>query len=72
MFMSLFIFGLRWRQCSKTQVVLLYRFMIDATYLYHIDSKSSLVSPYYYVPFQIQHAISHEDIIFHENAMGPM
>ena len=43
--------------------------MIDAAYLYHKDSDSSLVN---YVSFQIQNTISHEDIAFHENAMGPM
>ena len=50
----------------------LYRLMIDATYLYHRDSDSPSVSPYNYVSFQIQQAISHEDIAFHENAMGPI
>ena len=70
--MSLMISGLCWRQCSEALVVLLYRFMIDATYLYHRDSDSQLVSPYNYVPFQIQHTVSHEDIAFHKNAMGPM
>ena len=34
------IYGLRWRQCSETLVVLLYRFMIDATYMYDRDSDS--------------------------------
>ena len=48
------------------------RFMIDAAYLYHRDSNSPLVSPYSYVPFQIWQTTSHEDITFHENAMGPM
>ena len=70
--MSLVIFGLRWRQCSEAPAVLLYRFMIDATYLYHRDSDSPSVNPYSYVPFQIQQTTSHEDIAFHENAMGPM
>ena len=70
--MSLVISGLRWRQCLEAPVVLLYRFMIDLAYLYHRDSESQSVSPYSYVPFQIQQAISHEDIEFHENAMGLM
>ena len=70
--MSLMISGLRWRQCSEAPAVLLYRFMIDATYLYHRDSNSPSVSPYSYVPFQIQQTVSHEDIAFHENAMGPI
>ena len=70
--MSLVIFGLRWRQCSEGPPMLLYRFMIDAAYLYHIDSDSPSVSPYSYVPSQIQQAISHEDIAFHDNAMGSM
>ena len=51
-FMSLVIFGLRWRQCSEAPSVLLYRFMIDAAYLYHRDYDSPSVSPYSYVPFQ--------------------
>ena len=68
--MSLMISRLHWRQCSEAPAVLLYRFMIDAAYLYHRDSDS--VSPYSYVPSQIQQAMSHEDIAFHENAMGPM
>ena len=51
MFMSLVISGLRWRQCSEARAVLLYIFMIDATYLYHKDFDSPLVSPYSYVPF---------------------
>ena len=46
--------------------------MIDAAYLYHRDSNSQLASPHSYVPFQIQQIISHEDIAFHDNAMGPM
>ena len=46
--------------------------MIDAAYLYHRDSDSPSVGPYNYVPFQIQQAISHKDIAFYENAMGPM
>ena len=46
--------------------------MIDAPYLYHKDSDSQSASPYNYVPFQIQHTISHEYIAFHKNAMGPM
>ena len=71
-FMFLVIYGLRWIQCLEAPIVLLYRFMIDATYLYHRDSDSPLVGPYNYVPFQIQHTISHEDIAFHENFMGPM
>ena len=70
--MSLMIFGLHWRQRLETPAVLLYRFMIDAAYLYHKDSDSPSVSPYNYVPFQIQQAIRHEDIAFHENATGPM
>ena len=70
--MSLVIVGLRWRQCSKAPVVRLYTLMIDAAYLYHRDSDSQSASPYSYVPFQIQQTISHEDIAFHENAMGPM
>ena len=49
--------------------MLLYRFMIDAAYLYHRDSDSPSVN---YVPFQIQQTISLEDIAFHENAMSPM
>ena len=51
--MSLVIFGLRWRQCSEAPPVLLYRFIIDATYLCHRDSDSQSVSPYSYVPSQI-------------------
>ena len=70
--MSLVIFGLHWRQCSEALAVLLYRFMIDVAYLYHRDSDSQSASPYNYVPFQIQQTVSHEDIAFHENAMGPM
>ena len=46
--------------------------MIDASYLYHEDSESPSVGPYNYVLFQIQQAISREDIAFHENAMGPL
>ena len=46
--------------------------MIDAAYLYLGDSDSPSVDPYNYVLFQIQQAISHKDIVFHENAMGPM
>ena len=46
--------------------------MIDAAYLYHRDSDSQSISPYSYVPFQIHHTVSHEDIEFHSNAMGPM
>ena len=46
--------------------------MIDATYLYHRDSDSLSVSTYNYVPFQNQQVVSHEDIAFHENAMGPV
>ena len=49
--MSLVIFGLCWSQCSEAPPVLLYIFMIDATYLYHKDFDSPLVSPYSYVPF---------------------
>ena len=48
--MSLVIYGLRWRQCSEAPIVLLYRFMIDAAYLYHRDSDSQTASPYSYVP----------------------
>ena len=70
--MSLVISGLHWRQCSEAPTMLLYRFMIDAAYLYHIDSNSQLASPYNYVPSQIQQAANHEDIAFHENAMGSM
>ena len=70
--MSLVISGLRWRQCSEAPAVLRYTFMIDTTYLYHRDFDSQSVIPYNYVPFQIQQTISHEDIAFHENAMGPM
>ena len=70
--MSPVISGLHWRQCSEAPTTLLYRFMIDATYLYHRDSDSQSASPYIYVLFQIQHTISHEDIAFHENAMAPM
>ena len=66
------IYVLHWRQCSEALAVLLYRFMTDAAYLYHRDSVSPSVSPYTYVPSQIQQAISHEDIAFHENAMGPI
>ena len=51
--MSLVIFGLGWRQCLEAPAVLLYRFMIDATYLYHRESDSQLAIPYSYVPFQI-------------------
>ena len=43
--MSLVISGLHWRQCSEAPIVLLYRFMIDAAYLYHRDSNSQLASP---------------------------
>ena len=71
-FMSLVIFGLRWRQCSEAPTMLLYKFMIDATYLYHRDSDSPLMSPYSYVSSQIQYAISHEDIAFYQNSMGSM
>ena len=70
--MSLVIFGLCWRQCLEAPSMLQYTFMIDATYLYHRDSDSQLVSPHIYVPFQIQQTIVHEDITFHENSMGPM
>ena len=70
--MPLMIFVLRWRQCSEAPPVLLYKFMIDVAYLYHRDSDSPSLGPYNYVPFQIQQTISHEDISFHENAMGPM
>ena len=70
--MSLVISGLRWRWCSESPTVLLYRFMIDAAYLYHKDSNSELASPYSYVPFKLQQAVSHEDIAFDENSMGPM
>ena len=52
--------------------MLLYRFMIDAAYWYLRDSDSQSAGPYNYVSFQIQQAVSHEDIEFHENAMGPM
>ena len=34
----------------RSPVMLLYRFMIDATYLYHKDSDSPPVNPYSYVP----------------------
>ena len=51
--MSLVIYGLRWRQCSEAPTVLLYRFMINAAYLYHKDSDSQSVSPYSYAPSQI-------------------
>ena len=67
--MSLVISGLHWRQCLEAPAVLLYRFMIDAAYLYHRDFDSPSVN---YVSFQIKQTISHEDIAFHENAMGPM
>ena len=70
--MSLVISGLHWRQCSESPVALLYRFMIDTTYLYHRDSNSPSVGPYNYVLFQIQKVVGHEDIAFHENSMGPM
>ena len=43
---SLVISVLHWRQCLEAPAVLLYRFMIDAAYLYHIDSDSPSVSPY--------------------------
>ena len=46
--------------------------MIDATYLYHRDSDTASVSPYSFVPFQIQQTINHEYVAFHENSMGPM
>ena len=36
-FMSLVISGLCWRQCLESPTTLLYRFMNDATYLYHRD-----------------------------------
>ena len=49
--MSLVISGLHWRQCSEAPAALLYRFMIDAAYLYHRDFDSPSVSPYSYVPF---------------------
>ena len=64
--MSLVIFGLHWRQCLEALAVLLYRFMIDAAYLYHRDSDSLSVSPYSYVLLQIQQTISYEDIGFHD------
>ena len=51
--MSLMISRLRWRQCLEALAALLYRFMIDAAYLYHIDFDSQSVSPYNYVPSQI-------------------
>ena len=70
--MSLMIFGLRWRQRSEAPAVLQYTFMIDTAYLYHSDFDFLLVSPYNYLLFQIQQVISHEDISFHENTMGPM
>ena len=70
--MSLVIFGLHWRQCLEAPVVLRYTFMIDTTYLYRRDSDSQTTSPYNYVPLYIQQTVSHEDIAFHENAMGPM
>ena len=70
--MSLMIFGLRWRQWSNAPAVLRYTFMIDPAYLYHKDFDSQSGSPYSYVTFQIQQTINHEDIAFHENAMGPM
>ena len=54
------------------RAVLLYIFMIDTTYWYHRESDSPSVGPYNYVPFQIQDTLKHEDIAFHENAMGPM
>ena len=69
---SLVIFGLRWIHCSEAPTVLRYTFMIDVAYLYHRDFDSQSTSPYIYVPFHIQQTISHEDIEFHENAMGPM
>ena len=46
--------------------------MIDAAYLYHKDPDSQSMIPYSYVLSQIQQAVSHEDIAFHENAIGPM
>ena len=46
--------------------------MIDEAYLYRKDCDSQSVSPYSYVPFQIQQTISHDDIAFHQNAMDPM
>ena len=70
--MSLVNYGLHWRQYLEAPAVLQYTFMIDTTYLYHRDSDSQSASPYSYVPFQIQQTISHEDISFHENAMGPI
>ena len=70
--MSLVIFGFRWRQSSEAPLALRYTFMIDVEYLYHRDSDSQSASPYSYVPFQIQQIVIHEDIAFHENAMGPM
>ena len=48
--MSLVISGLHWRQCLEVPPVLLYRFMIDETYLYHKDSDSQSVSLHNYVP----------------------
>ena len=52
--MSLVISRLHWRQCLEAPTVLLYRFMIDAAYLYHRDFDSQSVSPYSYVLLQIQ------------------
>ena len=52
--------------------MLRYTFMIDVAYLYHRYSNSQSGSPHSYVLFQIQQTISHEDIAFHENSMGPM
>ena len=46
--------------------------MIDVAYLYHRDFDSQSVNPDSYVPFQIQQIVNHEDIAFHENAMGSM
>ena len=70
--MFLVISELRWRQCLEAPAVLRYTFMIDTSYLYHRDSDSQSASPHSYVLFQIQQTISHEDIAFHENSLGPM
>ena len=50
--------------------MLLYRCMIEATYLYHRDSDSQLASPHSYVPDPTDHQSWRYSI--HENAMGPM
>ena len=63
--MSLVIYGLHWRQRLEGPAVLRYTFMIDAAYLYHNQQVHIAM-------YQIQQTISHEDVAFHENAMGLM